>query len=106
MELRDRRDVVPLLETETTGSWCSTRDHSLQRRPKAKPSRLLINNSDHPTRPADRYLTVVSAFVVFNGRDRHRAEYALSTGVIYPGRGPPASGQEASTNPILTLNDR
>ena len=44
-------------------------------------------------------------FGVYNicGREHHHAEHAV---VIYPGRAPPASGQEASTNPILTLNDR
>lgn len=54
LERRDSRDVAPLVEPATTGSECNTRDHNFQRRPKAKPSRVLIINYDHPTSPANR----------------------------------------------------
>ena len=43
--------------------------------------------------------STTSIFCVYNicGRERHRADHALGTGVFHPARSPPASGQEAST---------
>ena len=53
-----------------------------------------------PTQPST--LQVASAIKAFCAGERHRAEYALRAGGFYPGRAPPASGQETLTNPILT----
>ena len=58
--------------------------------------------TDYPTPPTS--LVFFFCTVIFNSRKRNRADNALSAEFI-PGE-PPRPGQEASSNPILALNDR
>ena len=97
------KEVVPGVRAIVSDSVPATLIIQSRARGAAR-DRVIVagENADLTTPPTS--LVVFFCAVIFNSRERHRAESALSAKFIPDEALRP--GQEASSNPILTLNDR